>query len=92
VCLDEIVVVSEGEVAAAIASLALHERVVAEGAGAVAVAALARVARRHHLGREHRREPAQPGRRAKLRRCDRKFRSGHLSASPFARVSKPLQR
>jgi threonine dehydratase len=41
--LDEIVVVSEDEVAVALASLALHERVVAEGAGAVAVAALARV-------------------------------------------------
>jgi len=48
-CLDEIVVVSEGEVAAAIASLALHERVVAEGAGAVAVAALARVAGRRRV-------------------------------------------
>jgi len=44
--LDEIIVVSEAEVGAAIASLALHERVVAEGAGAVAVAALARVAGR----------------------------------------------
>jgi threonine dehydratase len=44
VFLDEIIVVSEAEVGAAIASLALHERVVAEGAGAVAVAALARVA------------------------------------------------
>jgi threonine dehydratase len=42
--LDEIVVVSEAEVAAAMATLALDERVVAEGAGAVAVAALARVA------------------------------------------------
>ena len=42
-CLDEIVVVEEAEVVAALASLALHERVVAEGAGAVAVAALARV-------------------------------------------------
>jgi threonine dehydratase len=42
--LDEIVVVSEDEVADALASLALHERVVAEGAGAVAVAALERVA------------------------------------------------
>ncbi len=42
--LDEIVVVTEDEVAAALASLALHERVIAEGAGAVAVAALARVA------------------------------------------------
>jgi threonine dehydratase len=42
--LDEIVVVTEDEVAAALASLALHERVVAEGAGAVAVAALERVA------------------------------------------------
>jgi threonine dehydratase len=41
--LDEIVVVSEDEVANALAALALHERVVAEGAGAVAVAALARV-------------------------------------------------
>jgi threonine dehydratase len=42
--LDEIVVVSEDEVANALASLAFHERVVAEGAGAVAVAALDRVA------------------------------------------------
>jgi threonine dehydratase len=42
--LDEIVVVTEDEVADALASLALHERVVAEGAGAVAVAALERVA------------------------------------------------
>ncbi len=42
--LDEIVLVSEAEVAAALAGLALNERVVAEGAGAVAVAALARVA------------------------------------------------
>jgi len=42
--LDEIVVVSEDDVANALASLALRERVVAEGAGAVAVAALARVA------------------------------------------------
>ena len=42
--LDEIVVVSEDEVANALASLALHERVIAEGAGAVAVAALDRVA------------------------------------------------
>jgi threonine dehydratase len=48
-CLDEIVVVSEGEVAAAIVSLASHERVVAEGAGAVAVAALARVAGRRRV-------------------------------------------
>ena len=42
--LDEIIVVSEDEVAAALASLALRERVIAEGAGAVAVAALAHVA------------------------------------------------
>ena len=42
--LDEIVVVSEDELENALASLALHERVIAEGAGAVAVAALARVA------------------------------------------------
>ena len=41
--LDEIVVVSEDEVANALASLALQERITAEGAGAVAVAALARV-------------------------------------------------
>jgi threonine dehydratase len=41
--LDEIVLVSEDEVADALASLALHERVIAEGAGAVAVAALDRV-------------------------------------------------
>ena len=38
--LDEIVVVDEAEVAAAMVTLALDERVVAEGAGAVAVAAL----------------------------------------------------
>jgi threonine dehydratase len=42
--LDEIVVVTEVDVAAALAALALGDRVVAEGAGAVAVAALARVA------------------------------------------------
>ncbi len=42
--LDEIVVVSEDELENALASLALHERIIAEGAGAVAVAALARVA------------------------------------------------
>jgi threonine dehydratase len=42
--LDEIVVVTEAAVASALASLALHERIVAEGAGAVAVAALERVA------------------------------------------------
>jgi threonine dehydratase len=42
--LDEIVVIGEAEVGAAVASLALHERVIAEGAGAVAVAALSRVA------------------------------------------------
>ena len=42
--LDEIVLVSEAEVAAALAGLALNERIVAEGAGAVAIAALARVA------------------------------------------------
>ena len=47
--LDEIIVVSEAEVGAAIASLALHDRVVAEGAGAVAVAALARVAGRRRV-------------------------------------------
>lgn len=47
--LDEIVVVSEAEVGTAVASLALHERVVAEGAGAVAVAALARVAGRRRV-------------------------------------------
>ena len=41
--LDEIVVVTEAEVTAALVGLAVHERVVAEGAGAVAVAALARV-------------------------------------------------
>ena len=41
--LDEIVVVDEAEVAAAMLTLALGEHVVAEGAGAVAVAALARV-------------------------------------------------
>jgi threonine dehydratase len=41
--LDEIVVVAEDEVAAAMAGLALGDRIVAEGAGAVAVAALARV-------------------------------------------------
>jgi threonine dehydratase len=42
--LDEIVLVSEAEVASAMAALALGDRVIAEGAGAVAVAALARVA------------------------------------------------
>jgi len=42
--LDEILIVTEAEVIAALASLALRERVVAEGAGAVAVAALVRVA------------------------------------------------
>ena len=47
--LDEIVVVSEAEVAAALVGLALHERVVAEGAGAVAVAALARVRGRRRV-------------------------------------------
>jgi threonine dehydratase len=47
--LDEIIVVSDAEVGAAIAALALHERVVAEGAGAVAVAALARVAGRRRV-------------------------------------------
>jgi len=41
--LDEIVVVSEEEVTAALVGLAVHERIVAEGAGAVAVAALTRV-------------------------------------------------
>jgi threonine dehydratase len=40
---DEIVVVSEAEVAAAMAALALNERIIAEGAGAVAVAALPQV-------------------------------------------------
>jgi threonine dehydratase len=40
---DEIVVVSEAEVATAMATLALHERIVAEGAGAVAIAALPQV-------------------------------------------------
>jgi threonine dehydratase len=40
----DIVVVSEDDVATALASLALHERVIAEGAGAVAVAALEQVA------------------------------------------------
>ena len=41
---DEIVLVSEAEVAAAMAALALNERIIAEGAGAVAVAALPQVA------------------------------------------------
>jgi threonine dehydratase len=41
---EEIVVVSEAEVAAAMAALASGERLIVEGAGAVAVAALARVA------------------------------------------------
>jgi threonine dehydratase len=48
--LDEIVLVSEAEVAAALAGLALNERVVAEGAGAVAIAALARVAGQRRVG------------------------------------------
>ena len=42
--LDEIVLVSEAEVAAAMAALVLGDRVIAEGAGAVAVAALPRIA------------------------------------------------
>jgi len=47
--LDEIIVIGEAEVKAAVASLALHERVIAEGAGAVAVAALSRVAGRRRV-------------------------------------------
>ncbi|HEY7374294.1 MAG TPA: pyridoxal-phosphate dependent enzyme [Polyangia bacterium] len=47
--LDEIVIVTETEVRAAVASLALQERVIAEGAGAVAVAALARVGGRRRV-------------------------------------------
>ena len=47
--LDEIIVVTEAEVRAALTSLALHERVVAEGAGAVAIAALPRVAGRRRV-------------------------------------------
>jgi threonine dehydratase len=42
--LDEIVVVGEDEVAASVASLAVDDKIVAEGAGAASVAALARVA------------------------------------------------
>ena len=41
--LDDIIVVTEDEVAAAVAALARDDRVVAEGAGAVAVAALSLV-------------------------------------------------
>jgi threonine dehydratase len=41
---EEIVVVSEAEVAAAMAALAFSERIIVEGAGAVAVAALPQVA------------------------------------------------
>jgi threonine dehydratase len=41
--LDDIVTVEEDEVAAAVASLATRDRIIAEGAGAVAVAALPRV-------------------------------------------------
>ncbi len=47
--LDDIVVVTEAEVVAALAGLAVHERIVAEGAGAVAVAALARVQGRRRV-------------------------------------------
>jgi threonine dehydratase len=42
--LDEIVVVGEDEVAATVASLAVDDKIVAEGAGAASVAALARIA------------------------------------------------
>jgi threonine dehydratase len=41
--LDEIVVVDDDEILRAMASLALEDRVVAEGAGAAAVAALSRI-------------------------------------------------
>jgi threonine dehydratase len=47
--LDDIVVVDEDEVAAAVAGLALADRIVAEGAGAAAVAALARVPGRRRV-------------------------------------------
>src|SRR5262249_13313002 len=47
--LDDIVVVTEAHVVDALASLALGERIVAEGAGAVAVAALERVAGRRRV-------------------------------------------
>jgi threonine dehydratase len=42
--LDEIILVSEAEVAAAMTALVRSDRVIAEGAGAVAVAALPRIA------------------------------------------------
>jgi threonine dehydratase len=41
--LDDIVVVTEEEVRRAVAELALHDKLIVEGAGAVAVAALSRV-------------------------------------------------
>jgi threonine dehydratase len=47
--LDEIVLVSEAEVAAAMAALVVGDRVIAEGAGAVAVAALPRIAGRRRV-------------------------------------------
>jgi threonine dehydratase len=47
--LEEIVVVEEDEVAAEIARLALEDKVVAEGAGAAAVAGLRRVSGRRRV-------------------------------------------
>jgi threonine dehydratase len=47
--LDDVVLVSEDEVAAAVADLARAERVVVEGAAAVAAAALARVSGRRRV-------------------------------------------
>jgi threonine dehydratase len=47
--LDDVVVVEEDELAAAVAGLAFADRVVAEGAGAAAVAALARVGGRRRV-------------------------------------------
>jgi threonine dehydratase len=47
--LDEIVVIDEDEVAATIASLALDDKIVAEGAGAASVAALAHISGRRRV-------------------------------------------
>ena len=71
---DDIVTVSEEEIASAILYLLEKEKAVAEGAGAVSVAALmnhkVRRAGRpagggHPLGRQHRREPDRPHHRAR---------------------------
>jgi threonine dehydratase len=47
--LDDVVLVDEGQLADAMTSLALNEKVVAEGAGAAAVAALPQVAGRRRV-------------------------------------------